>query len=208
MTVSATDVWIGAETGATQNLARLSGPDNNFAYERPQIALCLGSSDAVGDTCLLRFYTQTECSWDDFRVVSLPMSDFRGNIEDRQKESLTDIVMENDSIKGSITVSGDRILQLSVPYSSGWTARIDGQPAPLFACGGMYMGLELREGAHAIELSYVTPGLRAGAVLSALGLILTAAFGVLRRRRGKAGKGVAERGTEAHQEKTAENRKE
>ena len=86
-----------------------------------------------------------------------------------------------------IRVSGDRILQIAVPYSKGWRAWVDGVEQPVFRCGGMYMGMQLEAGEHDIEMRYITPGLIPGAAVSCAALLLFAALwiaGCRRRRRG------------------------
>ena len=63
--------------------------------------------------------------------------------------------------------SASGVLQIAVPYSEGWHLTIDGETAELFRCGGMYMGARVTSGAHRVELTYETPELRTGAILSA-----------------------------------------
>lgn len=46
-------------------------------------------------------------------------------------------------------------------------------------CGGMYMGVALDAGEHHLELRYCTPGLKAGAVISAAALTLLLALSIL-----------------------------
>ena len=71
---------------------------------------------------------------------------------------------------GTISVSENKLLCLSIPWSEGWTAYVDGQEAELFPANTMYMGLALEAGDHTIELSYCTPGLKAGLCISAAAL--------------------------------------
>lgn len=192
--VSCPDEVITARTGGSTTMARLIGRDNNLYFDRPVLALCLGGAESVSGSCTLTFRDASGIVWDAFRAVALPMAEFRGNVERRREEALEDVSWENDRVTGNITVSGDRILQLSLPYSRGWSARVDGRRAELFPCGGMYCGVALTEGTHEIELRYVTPGLRAGVALSALGLLGMLLLGILRRRYRKVREGIADQG--------------
>ena len=90
---------------------------------------------------------------------------------------------ENDCIRGPVSVKEAGILQISLPYSSGWTATVDGRAQELMRCGGMYMGLLLEEGEHQVELRYETPGLRAGAWISLGSALVLALAWMLGRRR-------------------------
>jgi len=75
------------------------------------------------------------------------------------------------------------VLCLSIHYSEGWSATVDGEDAELLRTNTMYMGLRLADGKHVIELKYNTPGLRTGIILSVVGLVLTIGIAFYRRRR-------------------------
>ena len=49
----------------------------------------------------------------------------------------------------------------------------------------MYMGMELEAGEHEIELKYMTPGLKAGALCSLVGIILIISISIYHRKRNK-----------------------
>ena len=66
----------------------------------------------------------------------------------------------------------ERLLCLSIPYSKGWHAKIDGKDAPLFKTQICLTGMMIPPGEHKVELRYSTPYLRLGMLLSLLGLVL------------------------------------
>ena len=88
------------------------------------------------------------------------------------EEPLTDIQMEVDEIRGRVSLSKDKVLLLSIPYSTGFTAYVDGEKAELKKANTMYMALELSKGEHEIRLTYKTPYSTAGQILSVLGLLI------------------------------------
>ena len=65
---------------------------------------------------------------------------------------------------------------MAVPYSSGWKAYVDGKETKIYQANGMYMGIPVEKGAHTIELSYTTPGLKIGAAVSAAAWIIFIVF--------------------------------
>ena len=158
--------------------------NSNFYFPKHEFALCLGSGPLDG--CELEFEGQGAFTYDALRVVALPLSNYRADVEARMAEGMRDVTLGNDRITGRIDVPSDRILQIAVPYSKGWSAWVDGVKQPVFRCGGMYMGLDLKPGAHEIEMRYVTPGLVPGMCISAAALLLTVVLAVVcavRRRR-------------------------
>ena len=83
-------------------------------------------------------------------------------------------------ITGRITLDEPKILCLTIPYSTGWKAWVDGEPRPLMRGNIMFTALELEPGAHDIRLEYCTPGLLAGTAISAGGVLLLAAGSVIK----------------------------
>ena len=73
---------------------------------------------------------------------------------------------------------------LTIPYSSGWQAYIDGKEADVLKADTMYMAIDVPAGKHQIEFSYCTPYLKTGAILSALGILSVIGIAVFRYRTG------------------------
>jgi len=63
----------------------------------------------------------------------------------------------------------------------GWTAKVDGEPAKLE--GRQWREVDLPEGEHTVEFRYVPPGLIAGLVIGAIGLLATFGISVIYRQR-------------------------
>lgn len=99
-------------------------------------------------------------------------------------EGLQNTVLGTNSLTGEITVSEPKVLVVQIPYSSGWSAQVDGQPAKLLRANTAFLGLELEPGSHTITLQYRTPGLTAGLVISLVGILAFVAIVVWYRRRG------------------------
>ena len=104
-------------------------------------------------------------------MYTLPMDSFTEQALARKKECLNATLSLNQ-IKGRIQVAGNRILCISIPYSEGWSAKVDGQRVPVWKCNRMHLGILLEEGDHEILFSYRTPGLAAGVVISLLSMFL------------------------------------
>lgn len=149
----------------------------NFYFPKDNIAVCIGTGPLHG--CDIVFEDAAEYRYDRLRVVSIPLTAFREAYEARRQACLEDIRLSDDRLTGKISVAGDRVLQIAVPYSDGWRAWVDGEEQDVFRCGGMYMGIGIGAGTHEIEMRYVTPGLKAGAMISAAAALLTAVLGVV-----------------------------
>ncbi len=76
----------------------------------------------------------------------------------------------------------DRFVVFTVPFESGWTATINGEEAKIEKVNGGVMGIKVPKGECEIKFDYVTPGLKAGAVITvATALLLIAYYIVLKK---------------------------
>jgi len=81
---------------------------------------------------------------------------------------------ENDIIRCSTSSTEPSALVITTPYSTGWTATVDGTPADVIVTDTAFMSVALESGSHEVELHYRTPGLLPGALISAAGIAATA----------------------------------
>lgn len=143
----------------------------NFAY-----------SDAAKDTVKITFPSAGIYSFDNLQIICRPVKNYQERVQLLGQEHLEDVIFETDRITGTIQVSADKVLCLSIPYAKGWTAYVNGQETKIYQANMMYQGLLLEEGTHTVELRYHTPGLRQGMMISVLGIIMTV-FVLARRKR-------------------------
>lgn len=101
-------------------------------------------------------------------IYSTAFDDYVKKVESLKKEPLKNIKWDTNSLSGTVDLSKDKVLCVSVPYSKGWSATVDGKKADILLGNYMFMALPLKAGHHDIKFSYCTPGLKLGAGLSAL----------------------------------------
>ncbi len=151
-----------------------------YYFERGGYTYNLGYSKKGMKKCTITFEQVGDYRADDIQIVCLPMRDYV-----RDVTTLGEVVLEDaretpsGGMTGHIEVTDSRLLCLSVPWSSGWRLYLNGEKTPLMHLNGMYMGVLLAPGSYDVELRYTTPGLRLGALISALALLVLAAHGVL-----------------------------
>ena len=152
---------------------------------RHNFLLNMGYKNYSAGTMTLTFSMPGEYTFDDLYVVCQPMASVEEQTEELGKESLQNIKMETNCIRGDITTTSDKILVFSIPYSAGFTAYVDGEKTELVQANSMYMGLELKKGRHTIALRYCTPYIVPGMILTVIGLILFAVIVISYRRQRK-----------------------
>ena len=126
--------------------------------------------------------------YDTMILYYVPVEKTVQKIEERAAEPLTDIEITANRITGRIEADADKLLFLSVPYSEGFTATVNGEPAKIYLANGTFMAIEIPEGVSEIALNYSTPGLRYGAMISAVSVsiyLLWEIAGLVRSRKRK-----------------------
>ena len=116
------------------------------------------------------------------------MAEYEEQIKARDKTVLENIQVTNNRITGVYNSSEDSLLCLSIPYSKGWKAYVNGEKTELIPANVMYMALPVKAGEHEIDLYYETPFLKTGIAVSAAGVFLFLCF-VLYYRIKKTNKG-------------------
>ena len=152
---------------------------NNATYSlnRSDYMICLGYDEENGqDEITLTFIGTGNYRLEGAEIWYVPMEGYEEKVAARNQESLQNVAVGKNRVSGTVSLSTDKFMVFSVPWSEGWSVYVDGQERELQKANVMYMGLELEAGDHEIELRYCTPGIRAGAAVTAVSL---AVFGTL-----------------------------
>lgn len=86
-------------------------------------------------------------------------------------EKVFDFSRDNHGFTCTTDYSQDSVVYFSVPYDNGWTAYVDGKKCDIIDSGGMML-INVPEGKHSISFTYVTPGFKAGVLVSAASLCI------------------------------------
>ena len=83
-----------------------------------------------------------------------------------KKETLQDLKIKSNAITGKLRADKSGYLLLTIPYSDGWSAYIDGKKAKVLRADTAFLAVKVEEGQHEIEFCYETPYLKTGTILS------------------------------------------
>ena len=144
--------------------------DKYNAYSGKHNFLCnTGYEKAAKQSITLTFEKPGVYTFDKLKIVCQPMERITKQTEKLNQEVLTDIRMDTNRITGNISLSEPKGLLISVPYSKGFRAYVDGKETELKKANTMYMALELPKGEHELRLEYRTPFLMPGICLTLAG---------------------------------------
>lgn len=158
-----------------------------YAEGRTDYLLNLGYSNMKRSVVELKFSYKGIYTFDDLSVIEQPMDTLSDYVDALRQDTLENVTMDTNHISGAIHLDKKKLLCLSLPYSKGWHVTVDGEDADLLQTNIMLSGVLLEPGTHTIELSYCTPYIRQGVLISACAIIVLIFVSILFRKRKKKG---------------------
>ena len=172
-----------ARTADIQKHISIRTPYDPHYFGKHDFLVNMGYSTDPRTEITLSFFHPGTFTFDALSIVCQPMDQFPAQAAALGEYVLENIEIDTNRVRGSISLSEPRLLALSIPFSNGWTAYVNGEQADLLQVNTMHMGLLLEGGQHHIELRYRTPGLTSGLLASAAGFALFAVVIVFFERR-------------------------
>lgn len=149
-------------------------------------AVNLGYNKKALNSIKIKFKNKGKYSFKDLKVLCQPMDNYIGHVEALKENYLQNTEFAANKISGTMELDSPKLLCLTIPYSKGWSAYVDGNKTEILCTNTMYSGIMLGKGSHLIELKYFTPGLKAGLFCSAIGVIIL--IGIKKGKRWKMNK--------------------
>ncbi len=164
--VNNSDIW--AAYDGLNNRNHMYGGKTNWLIN-------LGHSPKSVNSIRIVFNNIGKYDYDGIKIYSKEKAKITENIEGLNPTG-QDIKIDNNIITATVRAESDQCLFISVPYSIGWRAYVDGKRCEIFKADIAFMGLELEKGEHSIVLRYRTPGLLLGFIISLLSSCILFAY--------------------------------
>ena len=107
---------------------------------------------------------------------------------ERKSMACSSFTRDNDGFSATFEGDRERLVFFSVPYESGWSATVNGEPAEVEKVSVGFMAVKVPAGKSEIRFDYTTPGLSMGAVITLLSAVLLGLYLFLTKRYDKAAK--------------------
>lgn len=181
---------VTVKAGGISNSFRLSTPNYEWHSTRTDFDINCHYREKAKTELTITFECVGTYSFDSMKIVCLPMEEYTKNVEQLKSDVLENIEIGTNNVRGTIDLDESKMLALAIPYSTGWTAYVDGQQVPLYRANTMYMALSLDAGSHTVELKYFTPNMKIGLIATGTGILGAAVTAVVfetryRRKRTK-----------------------
>ncbi len=145
----------------------------------------MGYSDKGKTEIQLKFAQSGTYTFDDLAVYCQPVDPILPKIDEMGKTPFDELKLGTNRVEATATLKDDasKLAFFSLAYTPGWTATVDGKEAPIVNADTAFMAVELSgQGSHEVVFTYVTPGLREGAILTVVGIIAFVVVVVVSRR--------------------------
>ncbi len=175
--------YMKVSSGKVTKTCRVMSKSYKFGLGRKNYLVNLGYSKDGKNTASILLPKVGKFKLNAIEVFSQPMNDFPAQAEALMKEPLENIKVTTNNVAGTVNLSEDKILCLGIGYSDGWSAKADGKKVDILKANGMFIAIPLTKGYHKIELNYCTPGIKAGTILSLIGVFAFAFIALTNRNK-------------------------
>lgn len=174
----------------TNMMQEIWNPNSNSHLYGGKNSWCVntGYSDNARGAIALQFRDAGTYSFDSIELIA-ESCDWLADAVDEMKATEAE---ECSFQANTFTCSYDNednaaLLQLRIPYSHGWSATINGSPVDIDRSNIAFMALPLQQGENKVSLTYRTPYLVEGALISIAGIVLGLLWCAFVRRRRQQG---------------------
>ncbi|MFC6176904.1 YfhO family protein [Companilactobacillus huachuanensis] len=116
------------------------------------------------------------------KLATLDENTFDKSVTKLQQHKMNLYKISASHILGTVDISkSNQGVFLSIPFDKGWQVHVDGKKVPLQRAVGNLSYLKLSKGFHQIELQYQVPGLKIGAIVSFLAVVIY--LGIIERKK-------------------------
>ncbi len=164
-------VTISVSMGKNGNKFSYYTPENKMYSGRNNFLCNLGYVEEGSDEITLTFSDKGVYSFSDMRVVVQPIEPVLRQLEVLKENDTLDWNFGCNTMYGSIDCTKNEIMCVTVPYTIGWKAYVDGKEQEIKQVNTAYIGLELTKGHHDIKFVYQLPMGKVGIILSAFGVL-------------------------------------
>lgn len=164
------DLTLTASDGQQKTLHYFT---DDYSWYQGQHDFCvnLGYRKEALSSVTISFSNPGIYTFHSMRTVCLPVSRYADRINSRKEDILEQLAIGIDEITGTISLEAPKLLCVAVPYSSGWSAYVDGRQTAVYRANVRYMAIEPGTGTHQIRFVYRRPwqdwGMRVSAAAGA-----------------------------------------
>lgn len=100
------------------------------------------------------------------------------------KDNHAEVTTGPKSLKATVTAdNGETYMFLPVTYDEGWSCKVNGEKAEIAIAMSSFMAIKLNQGENVIEMNYLPYGMKLGAVISVITVLIAVAIYLIEKKR-------------------------
>ncbi|MEG0855866.1 MAG: YfhO family protein [Terrisporobacter sp.] len=120
------------------------------------------------------------------RIYGLNLRKFNELYNNLSQNEYNVLEYSDTNILGEVTSTKDKsMMYTSIPYDKGWTVTVDGKEATKVKLLNALTGIEIPKGTHVVQFKYIPQGLKIGAIISGVSLLLLIVLCIINKRKNK-----------------------
>lgn len=140
------------------------------------VQLDLSAEDVERGYVVVEFLEDATYHLESLELRRLDISQYEEYYEQLTESVLEDVTYAPNRISGRLTTDQDRILLMTIPYSTGWTCTVDGARQTILRADQGYSAVVIGAGEHEVVWTYRTPGIVIGGVVSLASVVILLAL--------------------------------
>lgn len=158
-------------------------------YSNTILDLKLNDTEQVNVKLLLN---RNSIDIEDIYVYSFDDNAFNKSINKIKNNKVSNLVVKNTEVSGTIHSEKDEILFTSIPFDPGWKAYVDDKEVDIDPIDNAFISIQLDEGKHDVRFEFMPKGLLLGVSISIFTWSLLVAMYALSRKRNQRNANIEE----------------
>lgn len=142
-----------------------------YYFVNDDILINLGYYESFPTNLTITFSSVGTYTFDKIEVLTMNFNDYEDDINKLNQSNFIINENANNYLSGIVNAESDGVLQFSTNYLDGWKIYVDGKEVETFASNMYFLGIDITEGTHEIEMVYQTPWVKLGWYISIIGVI-------------------------------------
>lgn len=159
------DAGIYARNENNESTFNIIGKSSHLYGGKTDVVLNVGNHEGGTTSIIVRFSNPGTYHFEDMRISAIDSEVTKTNLSKLASPRLTDQKWSTNAFEFNFESNGETVA-LRIPYSDGWSATIDNQPAEIHEANIAFMSIDVPQGQHHIKLEYRTPWLNIGMCIS------------------------------------------
>ncbi len=146
-----------------------------YAYDRYQIQIFHLGELKAGDYVTVEYIYEHDPSENTKAVLAVAKYDdylYEQIYRVLSSHMLYDVSYKEGYVRGMVDMPVGQTLYTSIPYDEGWSVKVDGEPYEYYKLMGAFIGVDVPDGIHTVEFSYVPVGYKLGSRISLISWLL------------------------------------